>query len=31
VSLPRPRQEDMRYTPVFGALAQQLRSAIGIN
>ena len=31
VSLPRPRQEEMRYTPVFGALAQQLRSAIGIN
>jgi len=31
VSLPRPRKEEMRYTPVFGALAQQLRSAIGIN
>lgn len=30
VSLPRPREEQMRYTPVFGALAQQLRSAIGI-
>lgn len=30
VSLPRPREEQLRYTPVFGALAQQLRSAIGI-
>lgn len=31
VSLPRPREEQMRYTPIFGALAQQLRSAIGIT
>ncbi|MDH5605495.1 MAG: ABC transporter ATP-binding protein [Anaerolineae bacterium] len=28
VSLPRPRLTEMRYTPEFGALAQQLRSAI---
>ncbi len=31
VQLPRPRRDEMRYTPVFGALAQQLRSAIGIT
>ncbi len=31
VQLPRPRKDEMRYTPVFGALAQQLRSAIGIT
>lgn len=31
VNLPRPREEQMRYTPIFGALAQQLRSAIGIT
>lgn len=30
VGLPRPREDQMRYTPVFGALAQQLRSSIGI-
>jgi len=29
VSLPRPRQEDMRYTPAFGELARRVRSAIG--
>jgi NitT/TauT family transport system ATP-binding protein len=29
VQLPRPREEQMRYTPLFGALAQQLRLAIG--
>ncbi len=28
IPLPRPRQEDMRYTPVFGELAHTLRSAI---
>ena len=28
VDLPRPRQEEMRYTPEFGAMARQLRSAI---
>ena len=28
VDLPRPRQEDMRYTPRFGELARKLRSAI---
>jgi NitT/TauT family transport system ATP-binding protein len=28
VELPRPRLEEMRYTPSFGQLAQQLRSAI---
>lgn len=28
VSLPRPRREAMRYTPAFGALAQQLKAAI---
>ena len=29
VDLPRPREERMRYTVEFGALARQLRSAIG--
>jgi NitT/TauT family transport system ATP-binding protein len=29
VDLPRPREEEMRYTPAFGALAQQIRAAIG--
>jgi NitT/TauT family transport system ATP-binding protein len=29
VDLPRPRQEDMLYTPDFGNLARRLRSAIG--
>ncbi len=29
VGLPRPRQEEMRYTAPFGELAQQLRAAIG--
>jgi NitT/TauT family transport system ATP-binding protein len=29
VELPRPRLDEMRYTPEFGALAQQLRNAIG--
>jgi NitT/TauT family transport system ATP-binding protein len=29
VSLPRPRQEGIRYTPAFGELARQLRAAIG--
>ncbi len=29
VDLPRPRREEMRYTPRFGQLAQQLREAIG--
>jgi NitT/TauT family transport system ATP-binding protein len=28
VDLPRPRQDDIRYTPHFGRLARQLRSAI---
>lgn len=28
VDLPRPRTEEMRYTPRFGSLAQQLRAAI---
>ena len=31
VQLPRPREDEMRYTPIFGALAQKLRSAIGIT
>jgi NitT/TauT family transport system ATP-binding protein len=31
VKLPRPREDNMRYTPIFGALAQELRSAIGIT
>jgi NitT/TauT family transport system ATP-binding protein len=29
VDLPRPRHEECRYTPEFGALARQLRAAIG--
>ncbi len=29
VDFSRPRQEEMRYTPQFGSLARQLRSAIG--
>ena len=29
VDLPRPRTEDVRYTPEFGALARHLRAAIG--
>jgi NitT/TauT family transport system ATP-binding protein len=29
VNLPRPRQEDILYTPEFGQAARQLRSAIG--
>jgi NitT/TauT family transport system ATP-binding protein len=29
VDLPRPRQEEMRYTSAFGQLARQLRAAIG--
>jgi len=29
VDLPRPRQESMRFTPTFGDLARQVRSAIG--
>ena len=29
VNMPRPRQEHMRYTPEFGELSQQMRSAIG--
>ena len=29
VDLPRPREEEMRYTPHFGELARELRSAIG--
>ncbi len=29
VELPRPRSEDVRYTPVFAAMARQLRAAIG--
>ena len=29
VELPRPRQEEVRYTPVFGELARQVREAIG--
>ena len=28
VDLPRPRQDDIRYTPHFGRLAKKLRSAI---
>jgi NitT/TauT family transport system ATP-binding protein len=28
VDLPRPRQEEMRYTPAFGALARRLKAAI---
>ena len=29
VELPRPRKDDMRYTPEFGKLARQLKEAIG--
>jgi NitT/TauT family transport system ATP-binding protein len=29
VDLPRPRKDEMRYTPQFGALARQLKDAIG--
>jgi NitT/TauT family transport system ATP-binding protein len=29
VQLPRPREEGMKYTPEFGEIARQLRSAIG--
>ena len=29
INLPRPRQEEVRYTPAFGELAQRLRAAIG--
>jgi NitT/TauT family transport system ATP-binding protein len=29
IDLPRPREDEMRYTPAFGELAQQLRAAIG--
>jgi NitT/TauT family transport system ATP-binding protein len=29
VDLPRPRRPEMRYTPVFGQMAQRLREAIG--
>jgi NitT/TauT family transport system ATP-binding protein len=29
IELPRPRLEEMRYTPAFGKLAQQLRAALG--
>jgi NitT/TauT family transport system ATP-binding protein len=29
VDLPRPRQDEMRYTPPFGALARRLKEAIG--
>lgn len=29
VDLPRPRDEEVRYTPKFGAIARQLRDAIG--
>ena len=29
VGLPRPRQEQIRYTPAFGALARRVRAAIG--
>jgi NitT/TauT family transport system ATP-binding protein len=30
VDLPRPREEDIRYTPKFGELSQKLRAAIGV-
>jgi NitT/TauT family transport system ATP-binding protein len=30
VNLPRPRLDEMRYTPAFGEMAQQLRTAIGV-
>jgi NitT/TauT family transport system ATP-binding protein len=29
VDLPRPRRDEVLYTPAFGNLARQLRSAIG--
>jgi NitT/TauT family transport system ATP-binding protein len=29
VNLPRPREEDIRYTPAFSNLARQVRLAIG--
>lgn len=29
VDLPRPREDDVRYTPVFGKLVRQVREAIG--
>jgi NitT/TauT family transport system ATP-binding protein len=29
VELPRPRQQEMRYTPAFGTMARSLRAAIG--
>jgi NitT/TauT family transport system ATP-binding protein len=29
VDLPRPRREEVRYTPVFGEMARQVRAAIG--
>lgn len=29
IDLPRPRQEEVRYTPAFGELAKRLRAAIG--
>jgi NitT/TauT family transport system ATP-binding protein len=29
VDLPRPRKDEMRYTPAFGKLARQLKEAIG--
>jgi NitT/TauT family transport system ATP-binding protein len=29
VSLPRPRLESMRYTPIFGDMVHQVRAAIG--
>lgn len=30
VDLPRPRLDEMRYTPAFGDMAQRLRTAIGV-
>jgi NitT/TauT family transport system ATP-binding protein len=29
VDLPRPRKDEMRYTPEFGKLARRLKEAIG--
>jgi NitT/TauT family transport system ATP-binding protein len=29
VDIPRPRQDDIRYTPHFGKLARRLKEAIG--
>jgi len=29
VELPRPREEDVRYSPEFGKLAAEVRKAIG--